>query len=543
MDPTKRLTRWVHTWTLLPVPQPGQLEASRASARELSVVALALAALTALMLFLSDGDVLFSRPFWVDEVFTLQVSGQASPLGVLRDLSQGADGAPGLLHLTVWLLQRLGTLTPVVARALSLVCVLGALLLTYAVLRRRLGSDASFAGVMATGSHSLVVAHSYELRFYGPWLLCCAFYAWSLAHHRERSTKRSGGLVALAALLLSGVHFYGVVTLLLMAAGVVASHGRRWREGLRVVAPSAAAIVALVASMPLAIGIRGAYTVRSWMPEFEARQLRGLVNSFWLGTIPLMVGASLAAGLLVGRRRPMARPFGVIARAALAAPGVVALASLILMPIALALITLAAQPSMLSRYAITTTLAWAPFVALTMEFLGRWPARLSRFVFAGFWFTSYVRTTFEKRIFAGDVQEARAALRLAQQDSAPVVFQSLHAAYPVWAENRALGPAISLLEIPDSVFGRMLRTGTMNERYSRVVIIDRDMARIHRDRYGFPRLVPKETLDTVPRFYLIAPWQHLPLGFRSIERFAQTLFPRHTMRQLDPNLALLERRM
>ena len=523
--------------------KPDQVEASRASVRELGVVALALAALTALMLFLSDGAVLFSRPFWVDEVFTLQVSGQASPLGVLRDLSHGADGGPGLVHLGVWLLQRFGTPTPVVARALSLVCVLGALVLTYAVLRRRFGSDASIAGALATGSHYLVVGHSYELRFYGPWLLCCVFYAWAIARHQEQRTRRSGVIVGVAAILLCTVHFYGAVTLALMAGGVVASYGRRWRDGLRVIAPSGVAIVALLAVAPIALGIRGAYTVRSWVPEFEPRQLRALVNQFWLSRVLLVVAGALAAGLLIGWRRPFPRSVGAIARGAATDAGVVALASLVVMPLVLAVITLVAQPSMVFRYGITTTLAWAPFVALTMEFLGRWPARVSRFVFAGFWFASYVRMTFEKQVFAGDVEEAHAALRIARQDSAPVVFQSIHTIYPVYAQDRALGRSIALLEIPDSVFGRMLRTGTMIERYSRGVVIDRDMARIHRARYGFPALVPKESLDALPRFYLVAPWQHLPLGFRTIERFGQTMFPHHTVRQLDPNLALLERRM
>jgi hypothetical protein len=528
---------------LLAVIQPGQLEASRPSGRELGVVALALVALTALMLFLSDGDVLFSRPFWVDEVFTLQVSDQPSPLGVLRDLSHGADGGPGLVHLSVWLVQRFVTPTPVVARTLSLVCVLCALLLTYAVLRRRFGSDASIAGALATGSHYLVVAHSYELRFYGPWLLCCAFYAWAIARHQERRTRRTGVIVAVAAVLLCTVHFYGAVTLGLMAGGIVASYGRRWRDGLRVIAPSAFAIIALLAVLPIALGIRSAYTVRSWVPEFESRQMRALVNQFWLSRALLVVVGALAVGLLVSWRRPFPRSIGGIARGAASDAGVVALASLVVMPLALALITLVAQPSMVFRYGIATTLAWAPLVALTMEFLGRWPARVSRFVFAGFWFASYVRMTFEKEVFAGDVEEARTALRVAQQDSAPIVFQSIHTIYPVWAENRTLRNSISLMEIPDSVFRRMLRTGTLIERYSRGVVIDRDMARIHRARYGFPALIPKETLDTLPRFYLVAPWQHLPLGFRSIERFVQTMFPNHVMRQLDPNLAVLERRM
>lgn len=523
--------------------QPGQLEASRASARELSVFALALAALTALMLFLSDGKVLFSRPFWVDEVFTLQVSGQPSPVGVLRDLSHGADGGPGLVHLSVWLVQRFGTPTPVVARALSLVCVLGALLLTYAVLRRRFGSDASIAGALATGSHYLVVAHSYELRFYGPWLLCCALYAWAVARHQEVRARRTGVIVAVAAVLLCTVHFYGAVTLVLMAVGIVASHGRRWRDGLRVIAPSVAGVIAFLAVVPIALGIRSAYTVRSWVPEFEPRQLRAFVNQFWLSRVLLVVAGALVLGLLISWRRPFPRSVGVIARGAAADAGIVALASLLALPLVLVVITLVAQPAMVFRYGIATTLAWAPLVALTMEFLGRWPARISRFVFAGFWFASYVRMTFEKQVFAGDIDEARAALRLAQMDSAPVVIQSIHTIYPVYAQDHALGRSVALLEIPDSVFRRMLRTGTMIERYSRGVVIDRDMARIHRARYGFPALVPKESLDALPRFYLVAPWQHLPLGFRTIERFAQTMFPRHSVRQLDPNLALLERRM
>lgn len=523
-------------------PASGPVGSSRASARELALVALALAALTAMMLLLSDGRIMFSRPLWVDEVFTLLISGQSSPIGVLRDLSHGADGGPGLVHLSVWLMQRFGTPSPAVARAFSLACVLAALCMTYSVLRRRFGTDASIAGILAAGSHYLVVAHSYELRFYGPWLLCCAFYAWAIARHQDRGSHRTAVWVAFASILLCTVHFYGAVTLALMASGVVVSYGRGWREGLRVVAPSAAAFIALLAVLPIAIGIRSAYTVRSWVPEFEPRQLRALVNQFWLAKPLLVTVAALALGLMVSWRRPFPRGLSPITREARSDAGIVALASLMLMPLALALITLVAQPSMVFRYGIATTLAWAPFVALIMEFLGRWPARVFRFVFAGFWFASYIRMTFEKEVFASDVEEARVALQMAQADTAPIVFQSIHTIYPVWAQDRARGRSIALLEIPDSVFRRMLRSGTMNERYSRGVIIDRDMARIHHARYGFPTLVAKETLDTTPRFYLVAPWQHLPLGFRSIDRFARTIFPNHTVRQLaDQNVALLER--
>src|SRR5688572_23673915 len=86
-----------------------------AIARETLFVALGLAGLFTFMLLLSDGDILFTRPLWVDEVWTVLVSGQASPVDVIANLANGADGGSGLVHLSVWALQRvIGVPSPVV---------------------------------------------------------------------------------------------------------------------------------------------------------------------------------------------------------------------------------------------------------------------------------------------------------------------------------------------------------------------------------------------------------------------------------------------
>jgi hypothetical protein len=511
--------------------------------RETLVFALSLAGLYAFMLWLSDGFILLTRPLWVDEVWTVLISGQASPIDVLRGLASGADGGAGLVHLSTWALQKIvGPPSPTLLRTLSLLCVFGTLCLTYAVLRRRFGADASIAGALAAGSHWLVVTHTFEARFYGPWLLCCALVALSLSLRQATPSRRHKVFLGASAVLLCTVHFYGAVTLSLMVAAVVASHGRRWRDGIRVVAPSAAGLLAVLAITPLAIGLRNAFTVPSWAPDFEIRQLHAFVLQFWVATVPLAAAIGLAIGLALGWKSLVPRSLTSIASDVARDAGIVALAGLFVMPLALTALTLVGQPAMIYRYAITTVLAWGPLVALAIELLGRWPARIAGLALLVFWFSAFVTVRFEKIVFAGDVEETEASVRLAQSLGVPIVLQSVHAWYPVWYRDPSRVESLGFLEMSDSTVNRLFRPGTRNERYNRGILIDRDMVRVHAKRYGVPRLVPQTSLDSMPRFVLIAAAAHLPVGFRSLERFSRSAFPHHTMRQLDFNTALLERR-
>src|SRR5882757_9162622 len=87
---------------------------SGVSRTELAAFALGLTALTAAILWLSDGWILVGRPLWVDECFTLLVASHATPWAVVADLYHGADGGAGLFHLLMWLVRGLtGPLTPV----------------------------------------------------------------------------------------------------------------------------------------------------------------------------------------------------------------------------------------------------------------------------------------------------------------------------------------------------------------------------------------------------------------------------------------------
>jgi len=522
------------------IPELGPEPANR---REIAFFALALAGLIALMLFLSDGAVLFTRPFWVDELLTVFVAQRRSPVGVIADLGHGADGGASLLHLTVWGLRMvMGSLTPTTLRALSLLCVFGALVLVYSVLRRRFGREASVAGVLAAGAHNLVVAHSFEARFYGPWLLCSALVAWLLSLNQNPARPRRHAIaLAAAAVLLCTVHFYGIISLGLMSAAVLVSYGKRWREAVRTVLPTAAGLLSLVIVVPLALAQREAYTVPSWLPDFEFSQVASLARDFWLATVPLLGAILVLVGFIGHSRRDDGAAALSLTRAAAHDAGVVALLSLALMPLALALLSVLGQPSMLSRYAITAALAWAPWVALACALTGPWPTRVLLLVFVWLWFARYTREAQTKTMFAMGVDRSAQAYQQARSSGLPIVFQSIHVMYPLIAANGGREAPGAFLEIPDSTFHALFRSGTRLSQINRGIVLERDLARVHAVRFGFPRLVARATLDTTARFLLLAPEERLPAGFAGVEHFAKVLFPGHRVTRLLPDLSVVER--
>ena len=508
---------------------------------ELALVGLALAALTALVAFLTDATILFTRPFWVDEWFTVLVAGRDTPAAVLSDLARGADGGAGLFHLLVWGLHAAGMpLAPIALRLLSLLCVLAALWLLYALLRRRVGINAAVGAVLAVGSHPLVVAHAYEARFYGPWLLCAVLYAWSLERSFGGGT-RARTVQGLAAALLCGVHFYGVITLVLMIAGVIVARGfSRLRESLRGLAPSAAGFVVVIAIAPLALGQRRAYSVHSWIPDFSMGQAGVLAREFWLATLPVLLVLGVAVAWIVRRGRNAQPGLTTVARATFLDSGIAALAALALMPVALAAVSLAGQPSMLSRYAITAALAWGPLAALALEYLGRVPARLARFLIVWFWLVSYTREVRTKLLFAEEVSVSRAAVARAPA-GLPILTPSVHLMYPVVAESLGGTSELRFLDLPDTLLARLSGAGAVDESRMKYAIIERDLARVHASLYGFPVLVPYSAADSLPTLLVLGSAMRLRPAFQDLTDLAWSVFRGRKFTPIAPTLGLLER--
>ena len=514
------------------------LEVRGASWRELGFLAFALAVATWILVVLTDGGVLFTRPLWTDELHTVLLAGRATPIAVVADLANGADYGPPLLHLTTWLLRIVsGTLTNTILRAASMLCVWGALLFVYAALRRCFDRSPSVAGTVAIASHSLVVAHSFEARFYGPWLLCAAFFAWSLSLPNAR--KRDVG-VAVASVLVATVHWYGVVSLAIMTAAAIVVHGARWREGVRTVRLAAIGLLAFTACVPLAVGQRHALTVNTWVPEFRMSQLESLARIYWTALIPMLAVAVFMVFTLANVRR---RRDDIVAVAAtpLQDPSSAALVSLALMPLALAAMSVLGQPSMWPRYAIPAVLAWAPIVALVAALAGKWPARAFTAVAVAVWFVNFSREAQYKRTFAIGVARQLAAVDQARALGVPIVFQSMHPMYAAASGDWAKRSSTSFLELPDSTIDAVLPRGGRFEALNKAMRVERDVARVHARRFGFPRISAQRSLDSLPRFVLVASDDNLPPGYSGVEGIVVAVFPHHRMARLAPGLLLLDR--
>ena len=529
--------------------------------RDIAAFTAVLLGLTALVLFLSDGGVLFTRPFWVDEWLTVFVANRSSPSAVVGDLAAGADGGAPLLHLTFWTLRRLGVaLDPWIVRALALSSVLLALVVVFTVLRRRFPFAAAVAGALAVGAHPLIVWHSYDGRFYGPWLLGASLVALGLARRQEasgaartdgevaagsevampRTRSRSGAVgLGIAAFLLCAIHPYGIVSLGLLVPGALAAYRGQWRLGLRDAAPALAGLLAVALLAPIALGQRDAYTVPTWLGDFRLWQLTFLSREFWTGSVPLLAVALATVSAVVHVARGGKRSIDGI-RAPARDAGVLALLGLALMPLALAVISLLGQPSMLQRYAIVTALAWAPLVAWACLIAGRWATGVACLALVWLWFGVYVRETNVKLAFERTVAREQHIYAQAQSTGLPVVVQSMHVLFSLIGSAPRASPAL-FLTLPDSAFASLWDDATPIGQANRGLVLERDLARVHSARWRFPRLVTPGALDTAHRFLLIAPEARRPAGFSSIQDFAAKVFPHHRIKRLLPDLFLLER--
>lgn len=487
----------------------------------------------------SDIFVLFTRPFWLDEWHLILVAGRGSLGEVLADLKAGSDFAPPLLHFIVWLMHRVfGTVTPAMVHGFAFVCVTGAMVFVYQVLRRRFDRLPSLIGVLAVASQQLIVTHAFEGRFYGPLLLFCAAFAWTLSlDHDKPSSRRRDVAVALASIFLCTIHWFGVLSLGLVALGAMATFGRNWKEGLRRVAPAAAGIVALMACLPLFFGQRGSITEPTWIPDLNMNQVRGMANIVWLKVVPMLA----VAILLLGELRPSKMEQRAMIVGAIRNPGIAGLLALSLMPILLIAISLK-QPAMLERYAITTLLAWAPLAALAAQTVPTLVRTAALVPLAAALVLAIGHTVGLQREWAIGIAGSRNELRRACALKIPVAFSSRHLIYPIAMGVRESCPQARYLEISNATLARTYRAGTPLYPWQRFFRLENEFARMHDRLYGFPRVMTQAEFDTTTHFAFLAADISLPPGYKNMEVFGPIMFPNHRFRRVTHSVTLFERK-
>ena len=504
--------------------------------REMMVALIAVAVAIAI-LALAGGSVLWTRPLWFDELCCVSyvVGDAGSPAEVVRRVAASWDYAPPLLHLLIWPFAKLGGdgVTPELLRSVSLASVLGALFFVYASLRRIVATFPSAAGTLAVAGHALVLAHAFEGRFYGPWLLFASAYAWSLGLQMPRGRAVAQ---AVCSVLLVGIHWFGLLSLGLMLAGAFTALRGPLRARLRYVAPSAAGMVAFLTLLPMAMAQRSQAVGYLWLPALNGAQILEMSKLFWLAAVPL---AALIA--LAGRLMRRAAPEPAI-RIVLREPAIAAMASLALMPVVLMVLSALVQPSMLDRYGIVAAIAWAPLVALALTSL----TTMAR-VAAGGALTLVLLLNVQRLIatrsdFAADVAALSGAFEAAKSRQVPVVFWGLHSIYPVAGpvRQRTEASPARYLDLPDSTLTTLF-PGEAMEPVRKKYRLDRDQARGHARTYGFPVLATQTQLDTTPRFLLLAAEGSLPGGYKRPDAFGRAVFPAHRVSPINGMLSLFER--
>lgn len=511
---------------------------ARASARETAGFALAL--LAVLLLAATVHDVLLTRPLWLDEIHTRLVASRETPAAVIRDLRAGIDTAPGLLHLVMWGVGRVAGLSPFVLHLVPFVLVWVAVVMVFATLRRALGVAASVAGALAVITHPLVIQMTYEARFYGPWLALAAAFAWSIGVSASR--RRDIAIAALAPLLCT-IHWFGVISLGVMCVAVVTMHGRAWRQGLRLVAPAAAGVPALLLTMPILLGQRAAVMAPTWIPAPDAAQLWTMARVFYVALIPMAALTVLAGQWIIARRRA-APPPSASALAPAPAPAsrapLVALGSLALMPVALAVFSYLAQPALLDRYATVATLAWAPLVAIAVQRLPGGARVAACALLLGVGVLNYRHAVRGMERYAATLAKSVASFGMAVERSAlPIVFQSRHEHMQIVEAHPRGRERTLFLALPDSTLDALFPPDGRLRLIGPFLRFEREAALLHERVYGFPVTRAPARLAEVPRFIFAATDASLPAGYRNVERFLAAVFPGRAVTRLNDRLALV----
>ena len=492
-----------------------EVASRRVTGREVLIVLVVLAVAIATRPTMFDGAALWTKRFWLDEqCCTMYPIYDASSFFDLFGTVKRSEVGPPLMHMIVWTVGKItGSLSPTVVRSVMLVSVAASLLLLWVVLRRRFSITATAAAVIAVAGHGLVLQHAFDGRFYGPWLFFAVGYAWALGLDSDKpNSRRRDVAVALFSLFLCTIHWFGVISLGLMAMGAVAAHGRRWKEGLRLVAPGVVGLVALAALIPMLLfQLRVGGEDILWVPPLNAAQVKVFVQAFVI-RLPILIAlvvVGIAALRQGGERRAVMSVLRDPPMAAMLATG--------LMTLALVVISAVLNSVMVPRYAIVSVLLAAPIIAFAADLVKPWQRVVLAAVFAFLLTQRMAREIRNANYFATTTNVYADLVGELRKQHAPIVFQSYFMMYPVDGLARRQS-VISVLDLPDSTIRSLFPPTPDNEPRIAKMRLDRNQARLHNRGFGFPIIATKAQLDTTRLFYLMGP---------DMQELGRVLFPRH----------------
>ena len=463
---------------------------------------------------------LFSRPFWLDEFHTVFVANAPNLPKLLQDLAQGADFNPPVLPVLLHAVGRLtGELTPTVVRTVSFVCTWLGLLLVYAAVRPHRERLVALGASLLLWTSPLTVSQAFQGRFYAPWLLLTIAYALTLFGRSDAPPSRWRTVgIAVFAVLLCNIHYFGIVSWGLLAVGLL-PWVTRTTGAFRRVLPSLAGPISLAAVVPMYAGQRAVLGTMTWVLPLSSGQVYELLTYLvaWPSVLGLMLLYVLVAGRTGGRTDP--------SKSAVPRWSSIEMALFLLMGLVAFLVVFSAlaQPVTVTRYAMPALLAWVPIGALALHRIGTLPRVLA---LAGIWVFSIgiVREQVrEQTTFRDRLREDAVALATMSRAGLPLVAADRFALYPLSKEAELSGVPIQLVELPDTA-------STLNGSD----LLERSAGRAHARLYGFPKLASIDAITQAEGFVLFA-------DDTETEKFAARWFPEYSRRRINSRIYELRR--
>jgi hypothetical protein len=327
---------------------------------EIIIFTIALVAFALIMVDQLGATILFTRHFWLDEYLTSLIVLDPKVKHSIRAVLDGVDTNPPVYHLLLRAFYGIVRGRPETTfRLFSAVCMFGALIMTYASLRRAFKPAAAAVAILGLTSHPLLIKQASEARFYAALFFASAGFAYFYCGDADRNNSwfDRAGLV-ISAVLTCTLHYFGVFALLAIMAGdwLVRGFDRR-----RLI-PALAGPIATLASVPIALSQRRGLTVPTWIEQINFDDVSQLFGVVWDMRPAVVLLFALFISLAWRARRTGMTPPTTFSTAALRP--LTGLVALFLVPLVIMLFSLLVQPSWVAKYAIAGTLAVVPFLAL-----------------------------------------------------------------------------------------------------------------------------------------------------------------------------------
>jgi hypothetical protein len=467
-------------------------------------------------IWLANASDLLSRHLWHDEILSETLATDPDLGRSMQALAAGVETHPPTYYLLLraWTLV-MGRTDEWSMRSLSLLATIAALTGLYVYMRRAFSIPACIPALIVVWSGSLIMGQAFEARMYAVWLAAIVWFAVFLSWCDRDATFLTRLLVAVCAIVVCTVHYFGIVPLVLVASFEFwrRSPGPgRWTG----FTAASSGLLALAACLPFLIGQRRGISESTWVPVASLESTGTFLTDVLLPrelVIVMVVGGWLAYLLRRDGLSSLTHD-RVITQAGLS--------SLLLMPVALVLFSYAIMSVQIPRYAIPAILALGPLAAYQTARMPSWCTVLLSALLFGLSCAHLHNLANEAR--HNDERSDRLIARIRRLPvDRPVLFRRAVQLYPILRYAPDLADRCLYADFESA---HHIANVTGKEKFCR------QLAHRRADYYGTPSFISR---DGLPKRFYFVPHTHSKKK-TDLQPMVAKFFPDSDIRQISPLL-------